>query len=444
MSTTSAASEVKRALLMSVETHQAQLRELIESLPDSLEDLSAVEQQIRDAMLKLGQAVLQSWSEVADARVAPPECAECQEPMRHKGYVSGPLVTMLGNVRVRRARFRCEHCGREHYPHDERLRFLGHAVSRGLAKVVSRLGAQFSFAEARMNLELDYGVRLSKQLVQRITEEAGQAVLDVEDRERRRLQELPPAERPTQLPCSELSPEIAYLFGDGAMIHTEGDWHEIRVASGVAVDADGEKLAVEHRARFLSCADFGWQLLLVACAVGYRSAKLRAFIADGARWLWEVAATHFPDAVQILDWYHLAEHVHQAAAALYGVGSSEAKQFSEKRLAELWAGRASATLRALRAQSRRSRSQNKREALRQLIQYLEHNRERIRYDRYRALGLNVGSGSVESACKTLVGARCKQAGMRNWTRRGAEGVLRLRSALKTAQYDRLWTTLPST
>jgi len=170
------------------------------------------------------------------------------------------------------------------------------------------------------------------------------------------------------------------------------------------------------------------------------SAKLRAFLADGARWLWEVAGLHFPDAIQILDWYHLSEHVHHAAALLFGQGSSEAQQFSEARLNELWDGRSSATLTELRALRKQFRAGLKRETLRQLINYLENNRERIDYPRYRELGLRVGSGQVEGACKSLVAARCKQSGMRNWTQRGAEGVLRLRAALQTGRYDALWTT----
>ncbi len=57
------------------------------------------------------------------------------------------------------------------------------------------------------------------------------------------------------------------------MIHTEGDWHEIRVARAAAVDAQDEVLAVEQRARFLSCQEFGWQLLLLARRVGYQTNK---------------------------------------------------------------------------------------------------------------------------------------------------------------------------
>ena len=60
------------------------------------------------------------------------------------------------------------------------------------------------------------------------------------------------------------------------------------------------------------------------------------------------------------------------------------------------------------------------------------------YPRYRELGLPVGSGQVEAQCKTLVGARCKLAGMRNWTYAGAEGVLRLRAAWQEGSYPQLW------
>lgn len=126
-----------------------------------------------------------------------------------------------------------------------------------------------------------------------------------------------------------------------------------------------------------------------------------------------MADTHFPDAIQILDWYHLSEHVHAATKICYGEGTAEAQRFSDRHSTELWEGRVSDTLRKLRALHETSRSPSNREALRQLIGYLEHNRGRIDYPRYRALGLPIGSGQVEGACKTLVGARCKQAGMRN-------------------------------
>lgn len=201
---------------------------------------------------------------------------------------------------------------------------------------------------------------------------------------------------------------------------------------------EDQPLAAQHRARLLCCAAFGLQLFLLARQVGYHRAQLRAFLADGARWLWDVAATHFPDAIQILDWYHLTEHVHDTAAALFGEGTPPAQAWSEARKTELWEGRWIQTLAELDTLRKQLRAPAKRETLRKFRQYLINNQERIDYPRYRALGLRIGSGQVEGACKALVGARCKQAGMRNWTQAGAEGVLRIRAALQAGDYDTLW------
>ncbi len=440
MSTTVAPAVVKQELL---ETVQHLVLELAQSLPDDLHDLSEAEELIRTAVLELGGRVLQGWSETAAAGTLAPVC-ECGRKMRHKGYVEGSLVTTLGDVRVRRARLRCTACGQEKYPHDDSLRFLSRNVSPPLAKVISRMGSQLPFDTARQNLKEDYSVGVCKRTAQRVCEEAGCAMLALEDTQRTQLQSLPPQVQLESLPDSELTPENTYVYADGAMLHSDGDWREIKVGSVASFDAQGNRIAIDHRARLLNCQDFGWELMLMARQAGYHRARLKAFVADGARWLWDQAATHFPDAVQILDWYHLAEHVHQAANVLYGEGSQEAERFSQQRLKELWEGRSSQTLRKLKELHKKTRSRNKREELRKLRGYLTNNRQRINYPRYRALGLTIGSGQVESAYKHLVGAHCKQAGMRNWTPDGAQGVLRIRAAHQTNHFNHLWQNLTKT
>ena len=103
-------------------------------------------------------------------------------------------------------------------------------------------------------------------------------------------------------------------------------------------------------------ADFAWVLLLLAQAVGYQNARLRAFVADGAHWLWKLAEDYFPSAIQILDWYHLAEHVHKAAGAVFGEGSAGARAWAEARKEELWQGKAAAALGAVEGELARVRS----------------------------------------------------------------------------------------
>ena len=48
------------------------------------------------------------------------------------------------------------------------------------------------------------------------------------------------------------------------------------------------------------------------------------------------------------------------------------------------------------------------------------------YPLYRSLGLPIGSGGVESACKNVVAARMKQSGM-IWSLDGAKDMLQLRA-----------------
>ena len=58
----------------------------------------------------------------------------------------------------------------------------------------------------------------------------------------------------------------------------------------------------------------------------------------------------------------------------------------------------------------------------------------MRYPAYRERGLLIGSGMVESSCRTLVGERLKCAGMR-WSRAGANDVMALRSCVRSELYD---------
>ena len=434
MSTPTASAAVKRAVLQKLRDDVLPaLAALVEDLPDTLAGAADAERALRAGLLAAARSLLTAWGRAADADAPRPDCPHCRLPMRHKGYKDGKTLTTVGTATFRRARFRCAGCGAECYPDDAHLRCLGRALSWPLAEVVGRLAAQLPFASARDNLEADYGVHLAKQTVAALAEAAGQEVLRAEDERRHRV-----AGRQEPLPESDLRPDVACLFADGTTIHTEGDWHEVRVATAVAQGARGEPLARRSRARFLPVADFAWLLVLLARGVGYPHARRRAFVADGAHWLWKVADDYFPSAVQVLDWYHLSEHVHKAAAAVFGEGSAAAKEWATTREAELWQGRAGEALAATQAALARVRSPAKRAALHELRTYLENNRNRVDYPRYRELGLPCGSGQVEAQCKTLVGARCKLAGMRNWTYAGAEGVLRLRAALQEGSHQELW------
>jgi len=436
MSSTQGVSAVKQALLQKVhEQIVPELEQLVDELPDQLADFGTAEADLRRGLIRVTRHLLDLWAHAADKRIARPACPTCGVPMRHRGLARTEVVTTVGGVTYRRPRWHCGDCQTTCYPHDALLRFATHGVSWAAAKVVSRLAAQVpSLEEAAKTFEEDYGVHLAKETVRQVAEAAGTAVLEQEDEQRRRVMG-----RQAPLPETDKAPEKVYVFADGTTVHSAGDWHEIRVATVATEDAAGNPGERHSRARFLGVEDVAWTLTLLARGVGYQNARRCAFIADGAAWLWKLQASYFANAVAILDWYHLAEHVHRAANEVYGQGTPQAAAWARRIKDELWEGRV-AKARSLTEQERvRMRSPSKRAALQELLTYLENNEAHMDYPRYRGLGLPIGSGQVEAQCKTLVGGRCKQAGMRNWTYAGAEALLRLRAAKHDGTFDDLWT-----
>jgi hypothetical protein len=412
---------------------------VLDRLPAKLESLEEAEHQLKTGLQQLGTASMQCWADSASKAAAPPKCSECGLPMRHRGLVERQLLTLLGNIEFSRPRRRCDRCQKEQYPLDERLCFGGHGVSWKVAAIVSRLASLFpSFDQTRQLLAEDYGLELSKHTLEEIVFQAGQRLLAGDDAAREACFADAGRGVPRGAKETAIFPDMVAVYADGTMIHAEGEWREIRVGRTIAHDAQGQRLRQRTFARFLPLETFGQQLYVEAYAAGYGRAKNRVFLGDGAHWLWELAALHFPEATPVLDWYHLTENVHAAANAVFGEGSEESKAWAQSRLDELWEGRARSARSSIVTLRKQLRSPPKREALRKLGVYLKNNTDRVDYPRYRNLGLPVGSGPVESACKTLVGSRCKQAGMRNWRRPGAEAVLRLRAAQFDDEYHPLW------
>ena len=138
---------------------------------------------------------------------------------------------------------------------------------------------------------------------------------------------------------------------------------------------------------------------------------------------------HFPKRVEVLDWCHAVEHLWAAGKDRWGEGSPQAKEWVEDRKQELWEGRVQAVLAVLREEGEQAEASE--------VHYFEINQERMRYAEFRSQGYPIGSGTVESACKRVIGAQLKQAGM-CWTKAGAQGVLSLRAQLLSGRWDTIW------
>ena len=85
-----------------------------------------------------------------------------------------------------------------------------------------------------------------------------------------------------------------------------------------------------------------------------------------------------------------------------------------------------------------------REVWRETVVYFENQVHRMDYPSYVAKGWAIGSGPVESACKTVIGGRMKGSGMR-WGEDGADSVGHLRALFKSGdrQWDAYWHPAPN-
>lgn len=77
----------------------------------------------------------------------------------------------------------------------------------------------------------------------------------------------------------------------------------------------------------------------------------------------------------------------------------------------------------------------------QELGYFTAQATRLDYPRFLAQHWPIGSGVIESACKTLVGARTKGGG-RRWSQPGVQAVLTLRAVQHSGDWDTFWQTQP--
>jgi hypothetical protein len=162
-------------------------------------------------------------------------------------------------------------------------------------------------------------------------------------------------------------------------------------------------------------------------------------IADGAEWIWRWAEKH-EQAVKILDYYHLKEHLYEAGRALYGEDSLRVKQWVKPLENLLWEGEVAQTvarLEEMRPQGTAQEKSHKQEGLKDLATYLENHEGLIAYSEHREQGRTIGSGTAESTCKQLFNMRLKGPGM-FWSVPGAQAVIHLRCVNPSRRWDQLW------
>lgn len=352
----------------------------------------------------------------------------------------------------RRAYYYCRRCGAGFSPWDARVGLQRHRLSPAVERVTTLCGAVAdSFERGAELLAETTGVRLSESTVERVTEAVGA--------------------------------RIAADFGTGRTYGGRQAWDWYRDALGrtvgyIGIDATGvrqqgpqgeraegrmayvgmifnpvpdRERVFEHlpkpgttmRARYVSglypLAEMGPLLRRQGVQVGLGDAAVWVAIADGGAGLEEFLRTNFPLVeVVILDFFHAAEYLAKLAQALHP--ADEAKSVEQTKawsrilrdeggetmiaVLEAWDWPAAKGLTAVRDE---------------VLGYFRNQVHRMDYPTYEANGWFIGSGAVESACKTVVGQRLKGSGMR-WSEGGGDAVCHVRALYRSesSQWTAFW------
>jgi hypothetical protein len=408
---------------MPVEAIVAELMEVLQSIlaGSSDRDLTEMEQQAlmfgrRATELALEQMLKGQEDERGHIR------CDCGCVAKIKDYRHRTQVTLAGTHKVRRGRYQCESCGRWIVPMDESLGIGTGSYSPGVVALASEVAAAFPFGPCEDFLARRFGLDLCYKQVQRMSEKCGD-ILSQDEKETAREVAAGKADV-----VSVEKPEVLSISADGLMVHSDGAWSEMKVGTFLS-EYGRTSIATMSR-----CEEFGGYLYLEALRRGARTAGKIVFVADGAAWIWNLAAEHFPGYIQIVDWYHATQHLWEIANAWHGESTARARRWvkdNKSRLMEDGVARVIASIRQWKP-----KADEEAVVKRENLHYFTANAERMLYSTFREAEYCIGSGSVESACKQYGHGRLKQAGMR-WKSEGIEAIAHLRSALLNARTDNI-------
>ena len=406
-------------------------------------EMAARRQALRLAARALEQRLNADTSDHAGVAVP----CSCGEAAQYRGRHEKTFESVLGPLHLQRAYYHCAKCGRGFCPRDRALRLELFSLTPGVLRMTGSVAALVSFEESSSLLHELAGVEVSTSQVQRAAEALGEEIAGDERVCVDRMGEVAPTMYlgmdGTGVPMR--TAEVAGRMGkqpDGSAKTREAKvvtvWTaESRDEEGTPVRDPGSitySAAIESAATAdtsLNRSNLAERVLREATRRGFTEAPRYAVLGDGSAWIWNTATELFPQAIQILDRYHAKEALHRTAQSLFGATSPETNPWATARCTELDDGKLHAIVVALRPHIGSSNEATK------CATYINRNRRRMRYPKFRALGLCTSTGVLEAGCKVVIGTRLKRAGM-HWSVAGANAIIALRCAKLSGRFEDFW------
>jgi hypothetical protein len=387
-------------------------------------------------------------------------------------------MSLVGEVHLKRAYYRCSRCRLGLFPFDAKAGLSEHRLTPAAERVVSLTGLICdSFEEAATKaLPETTGLQLSESTVQRTTEDAGHRLGKLLDEgctlgENGRFDWHKDAQGRRCAYVTVDATGVPQQGADGgkaegrmpyvAMVYNPLPDNDVRQYQAKQTQASEATTPPEQgqpqtknkkrrakkgnapdkpkrmQARYLAglytLAELGVLMRRQAAQVGMEDAEQWLALSDAGSGLADFLRSNFnrPNLVAILDFYHPTGYLERLANVWHGPESEAAKKQTEQWCHKLKHEGGEAVFAELKSLQLPDRVKNS-EAYQEALTYFENHKEKMNYPYYLSQGWQIGSGPVESGCKTVVGQRLKLAGMR-WREMGTDGVCHLRALFKSAK-----------
>ena len=397
-------------------------------------DMATLERGLREALLKDGCHILEGLLNQPNALGGHVPIGKLHENRSKR------IQSLLGSFELSRDYYQTT-AGRVFAM--DKLLGLTDSYTPGLAKMMCRAaGTDGAYGEAQETLRIYAGVNVPASQIRKIVQKIGPHIEKWSyDRKEKRNEAVP----------------TLYVSYDGTgvpmrKIETQGrkgkqpdgtsKGREVKLGSiftSREFDEEGHPIrdpgSTTYVASFEEAKNFGALIRQEARLRGLARAGRVSVLGDGARWIWNLACINFPDARQILDFYHACEHLTVLASALFP-GNTKKVSGQVKKWTR-WLENDKALKIVAEAKKTLPHHGHRRKTASREMRYFTRNAKRMMYATFRKEGYFIGSGVVEAGCKAVVGKRTKQSGM-FWRIYGAQNILNIRCSVISGTYDNYW------
>jgi hypothetical protein len=409
---------------------------------------------LREAALRDGSRALSILlNEIPDFYEGDISCDICSSSMDNIGRREKSITSLLGEGTLKRSYFKCSdpNCSGHRYPKDELLDIQRTSFSPGIRRLMAKAGSNDAFDRGRIDIEEYSGIKVDTKDVERISEKIGNEIEVWQEKERENIfsREIP------ILPIKTIP--VMYIEFDGTGIPVISE--EVKGRKGKQADGSAKTREVKtgcvftqttrdekgrpirdpgsttYVAKIETAEEFGKRIESEAIRRGMWNSKTVVVLGDGAVWIRNLVEQHFCGAIHIVDFYHAKEHLHKLLQFLY---PNQEKMDEQLPIWLKWfeAGEIEKIVETAK-QACLTLTEKAFDDAKKEIGYFEENVNRMRYAKYKDLGLFIGSGVIEAACKNVIGKRLKQSGMR-WSVKGADDIIALRCSIQSARFDEYW------